>query len=240
MQGRLWSRVTVAGVLAAFAAACGGDGGDSGPSPGPLTVAKAPSASGDQQTGPVGAALGAPLRIVVTRDGARQAGMTVTWSTPDGGSLDPASATTDATGTGSSAWTLGPAGGAQTAQAAVQGATGSPVTFSANATGGAPPPPPPSTIAVSLGNPYFFRSDRNGTSNPAVDTVAVNGTVTWTWVNTGSTAHSVQSTGTTSFTSSPPGSSSGTIYQFTFTEPGTYTYDCAFHGNLMTGRIVVR
>ena len=38
----------------------------------------------------------------------------------------------------------------------------------------------PATASVTLGD-IFFRSDNNGTSNPAVDTVAVNGTVTWTW-----------------------------------------------------------
>jgi plastocyanin len=93
---------------------------------------------------------------------------------------------------------------------------------------------------VTVGNPNFFRSSRNGTINPAVDTVAVNGTVTWTWVNTGSTEHSVQSTGGTSFTSSNRQSGDGSTYHFTFTTPGTYTYNCEVHGNLMTGRIVVR
>jgi plastocyanin len=32
---------------------------------------------------------------------------------------------------------------------------------------------------------------------------------------------------------------SGT-YAVTFTAPGTYQYDCAVHGKLMTGTIVVR
>jgi hypothetical protein len=32
---------------------------------------------------------------------------------------------------------------------------------------------------------------------------------------------------------------SGQTYNFTFTAPGTYQYDCAVHGQMMTGTIVV-
>jgi len=63
---------------------------------------------------------------------------------------------------------------------------------------------------------------------------------TWTWVNTGAMPHSVQSTGTTAFTSSTLKTGNGQTYQFQFTQAGTYTYNCAEHGNGMTGRIVVR
>ena len=31
----------------------------------------------------------------------------------------------------------------------------------------------------------------------------------------------------------------GQTYSFTFTTPGSYQYDCAFHGQMMTGTIVV-
>ena len=238
------SHAGVLAVLAGMAAACGGGGGgDLQPDQSPLVLAKAPSGSGDQQSGAAGQPLANELRVVVTRDGTPQANVPVVWSTTGGG-LDPASAPTDASGIGTSTWTLGPAAGPQTAQAAVQGATGSPVSFGATATAdGSPPPPPPgpapSTADITLGN-IFFRSDRNLTKNPAVDTVAVNGTVTWTWVGTGVTEHSVLSTGTTSFTSSATRAGNGTRYQVQFTEPGTYTYNCAVHGNQMTGRIVVR
>jgi hypothetical protein len=207
------------------------------PPPPPLIVAKAPSASGDAQTGPVSQALPDDLRVIVTRDGSPQSGITVGWSTSSG-SLNPTSGPTDAAGIGASTWTLGATGGPQTAQAAVTGATGSPITFTATATGGPPPPPPPSTISVTVGN-FFFKSVRNGTSNPAVDTLAVNGTATWTWVNTGATSHSVQSTGTTTFTSSAV-QAGNVSYPFQFTQAGTYTYNCAVHGNLMTGTIVVK
>jgi plastocyanin len=92
---------------------------------------------------------------------------------------------------------------------------------------------------VTVGN-ILFRSARNGTCNPAVDTVAVGTTVTWTWVSTGATPHSVQSDGTPSFTSSNTMSGAGSTYTFTFTAPGTYQYDCAVHGEQMTGRVVVQ
>ena len=102
-------------------------------------------------------------------------------------------------------------------------------------TGGAAP----STVAVTVGN-IFFKSGRNGSANPAVDTVAVNGTVTWTWATTGSVPHSVQSVGSPSFTSSGILTGAGSTYQMKFTTPGTYQYDCAVHGTMMTGTIVVQ
>jgi plastocyanin len=108
----------------------------------------------------------------------------------------------------------------------------------------APPPttppggPAPTTAAVTVGD-IFFKSVLNGSSNPAVDTVAVNGTVTWTWASSESLPHSVQSMGSPSFTSSAVMTGPGNTYQFTFTTPGSYTYDCAIHGQLMTGTIVV-
>jgi plastocyanin len=92
---------------------------------------------------------------------------------------------------------------------------------------------------VTVGN-IFFKSGNNSTQNPAIDTVAAGTTVTWTWTNTGSTSHSVQSEGSPSFTSSAIQSGDGKTYTFMFTTPGTYEYDCAVHGDAMTGRIVVQ
>ena len=45
--------------------------------------------------------------------------------------------------------------------------------------------------------------------------------------------------GSPSFTSSGILTGPGNTYQFKFTTPGTYQYDCAVHGPMMTGRIVV-
>jgi len=94
--------------------------------------------------------------------------------------------------------------------------------------------------SVAVGSGIIFTSGQNGSSNPAVDTVAAGGTMTWTWgANSGAYGgHSVQSQGSPSFASSAV-RSSGT-YSVTFMTPGTYKYDCAVHGSAMTGTIVVR
>ena len=92
---------------------------------------------------------------------------------------------------------------------------------------------------VTLGN-IFFRSAKNGSCNPAVDTILVGSMVTWTWTGTGGTSHSVESEGSTTFTSSAVKTGSGSTHTFIFTTPGTYAYDCAVHGNQMNGRIVVQ
>jgi len=101
------------------------------------------------------------------------------------------------------------------------------------------PAPAPTTAAVSVGS-NLFRSGHNGTTNPAVDTVAVGGTVTWTWANTGDIPHSVRSLGSPAFTSSAIQTGDGSSHAVAFTAPGAYEYDCAVHGAMMTGRIVVR
>jgi len=96
--------------------------------------------------------------------------------------------------------------------------------------------------SVTVGNngQIVFISGHNGTTNPAVDTVAAGSTVTWTWTNNQGVSHSVQSQGSTTFASSPIVSGNGQTYAVTFTAPGTYRYDCAVHGTAMTGTIVVR
>jgi probable HAF family extracellular repeat protein len=100
----------------------------------------------------------------------------------------------------------------------------------------ATPPPPPAPGLVKIGN-FWFASARNGSWNPAVDTVPVGRTVTWE-LSTGS--HTVQSVGSPSFTSSGTMKGSGTKHTFTFRQPGTYQYNCAFHPRSMFGQIIVR
>ena len=91
---------------------------------------------------------------------------------------------------------------------------------------------------VSVGN-IFFRSVRNGTQNPAVDTIAAGDSITWAWNAAGS--HSIQSTGVPDiFRNSVVMSGANDTYTVTFRTPGTYTYQCAVHGAAMTGRIVVQ
>lgn len=129
-------------LLLAFAAAaviaCGG-GGDGGTDPGPSNpvIVKATTGSGDQQADTVGQTLPAPLVVLVTRDGVPVAGQVITWSST-GGTVAPLSSTTDAAGLATTIWTLNTTTGTKTATAALAGATGSPVVFSATALSGPP------------------------------------------------------------------------------------------------------
>lgn len=117
------------------------------PPPSGLAVAKA-SPSGDAQTGQVATALANPIRVLVTRDGTPEAGVTVNWATTGtGASVTPASNATDAQGIAAATWTLRQAAGGTAATATVTGATGSPVSFTATATVG-----PATTIASAGGN----------------------------------------------------------------------------------------
>jgi plastocyanin len=118
-----------------------------------------------------------------------------------------------------------------TSVAACGGSDGSSVTGGKDGGGGGGAA---GTVAVGTGIQYV--SGHNGTMNPAVDTISAGATVTWTW--TGALPHGVRSVGTPSFTSSPTHTGSGT-YVATFTNPGTYQYDCSVHGQAMTVRIVV-
>ena len=128
------SKAWFGSALLALLAACGSE--NEPPPSGGLAVAKA-AASGDAQSGTVGAALANPLAVVVTRDGAPQEGVTVNWSVlSGGGTLGGASSVTGGQGTATMTWTLGQTSGDQTVRAAVADAGGSPLTFSATATAG--------------------------------------------------------------------------------------------------------
>src|SRR5207237_3855059 len=54
---------------------------------------------------------------------------------------------------------------------------------------------PVGSVTVGNNGQIVFISAHNSTANPAVDTVAVGGTVTWTWTNNLGVSHSVQSQG---------------------------------------------
>ena len=98
---------------------------------------------------------------------------------------------------------------------------------------------PPAAVTVTVGN-NLFRSNRNGSVNSAVDTVAPGSVVRWVWVSTGLVPHNVESVDAPSFPSGPIETTSGSHYEVTFTAPGTYRYNCAVHGDQMTGVIVVK
>jgi plastocyanin len=198
-------------------------------------------AGGNAQTGVINTALAQPLVAMVTDEfGNGVAGVDVNWAAT-GATL---SASTDVTGTGGVSEvtvTLGGTAGPVTITAESAGLQGSPVTFTATAT---EPLPIPTTASVTVGDNSFL-SVRNATTNPAVDTVAVAGSVTWTWAASSGASHNITSTGSPSFTSR------GTVTPPPLPEPhtanfaaaGTYNYYCTIHGSPtsgMRGRIVVR
>ena len=132
-------------------------------------------------------------------------------------------------GCGGGSGTMGPTGGGGGGNGRGGGSGGD------NGDGGLPP----AALTVTVGN-ILFRSDHNGTVNSAIDTVAPGSLVRWRWVNTGAEPHTVASLNTPGFTSGPVETGNGSHYDVTFTTPGTYWYNCAVHGNEMTGVIVVK
>ncbi|MGH7754325.1 MAG: hypothetical protein ACREN5_16080, partial [Gemmatimonadales bacterium] len=125
------------GVLAALAAGSALPGCGDGIGPTALSVAVV---TGDGQSDTVGRTLGTPLVVVVIRDGAPAADVTVSWSVLSGGGTLSfgTPSTTDNLGIARAAFTLGPLAGQQKAQARVAGARGSPVVFTAAASADRP------------------------------------------------------------------------------------------------------
>ena len=105
-----------------------------------------------------------------------------------------------------------------------------------NTSGGAPTS---GDVAVIVGN-IFMKSKHNGSTNPAVDTVAVGESVTWTWTNTGNEPHGIQSLASPGFPTGTVLTGDGNIYTVTFKTVGKYEYDCLIHGTMMPGTILVR
>jgi plastocyanin len=212
-------RILSLGLMAALLAGCGADG-DTGPPESALVIAQAPTKSGDQQEGVAGEQLASPLRVIITRDGAAVGDVAVEWRTGDAGSLSPTSSNTDAEGIAQSAWTLGPAVGEQSASARVNGAEGSPVTFTATATD-EPPPPDGGTVQVLTAGGNRFE--------PEDIPIAVGQAVTWVWPE-GSIGHNVVPDNGTIPATSGALSNGPDTHIYTFTTPGVYRYYCAAHG----------
>ena len=217
------------GSMAWLGVACSDDQGPSEP---PLVVEKPATKSGDGQTGPVGTALGNPLRVYITQDGDPVEGVSVSWSASLGGSIGEAQES-DELGIATAIWTLGPEERTQTATATVSGATNSPLTYSATAESDEPPPPPPgATVDVRADNTF----------SPATVTIAPGESVTWEWAE-GVGRHNV-------VPDAEEPASSGILrdgpftYTHTFNTPGTYRYYCAAHGAPggvgMSGTVVVQ
>jgi plastocyanin len=195
-------------------------------------------AGGNGQTGEINVPLTEPLQAKVTDQfGNGVAGVDVSW-TAAGAAVSAATDPTDASGISDVIVTLGGTVGAITITAASDALEGSPLTFTATAS---EPAPSPTTASVTVRNDNFL-SVRNSTANPALDTVAVGGTVTWTWAPTATNQHDITSTGSPSFPGRAAAVSPAT-YSHTFTAPGKHNYYCTFHGlpgSGMRGQIVVR
>ena len=161
------------------------------------------------------------------------AGDTVAWAVTSGpASVVSSKSASAAGGLAQDSLIAGGTAGAVTVTATEPALSGSPVTFSETVA------TLPTTASVAVGPGVVFTSVRNGSANPAVDTVAAGGTVTFTW-GSGSLSHGVGSTGTPSFTGQTSPQTSGT-FQVTFNTAGTYAYDCIVHGIAMNGVIVVK
>jgi plastocyanin len=226
-----WTLGTVSGSQTAQAALSGATG-----SPVIFTATAAPAAaaeleklSGDNQRGVVGTQLAKPLVAKVSDQfGNGVPGVAVTWEASDG-SVSAASVPTDPAGTSSATVTLPATAGPITIVAASEGLTGSPQTYTAEAT-------ETSTSAdVSVINNAF---------NPRDITITAGTTVTWTWAPT-ARDHNV--------TPDPPGlepAPSGdlmdgpAIHSHQFNTPGTYRYYCELHGSPggggMSGTVTVQ
>ncbi len=132
-----------------FVAAC-----KSSETPIPHTPTMLVIVSGSNQTGGVSQALAAPL-VVRAADAAGRAvsGLAITWTVTGGGSVTPATSTTDAQGQASVSWTLGTTPGTQTATATSTAISGGAATFIAG-TG----PTITGTVTIADADPTSFFS----------------------------------------------------------------------------------
>jgi hypothetical protein len=138
------SRRIVAHALVTSLAACTSD---------LRTAPRRPTAvmieSGDRQTGLATAPLRSPLIIrVLDTDGNPVAGVTVRWTTPNGGTFSPAASATDERGFARTSWTLGAPAGDQSAHAMVDGADDG-VDFGATASTDVGPMASPVALALT-------------------------------------------------------------------------------------------
>jgi hypothetical protein len=139
-------RSSALALLGWLALGCGG--GSGGTDPEPPTQEEAPaltSLRGDGQDGVVGRRLTQPVAILARRaTGAALPGASISWAPSGDGSVSAEVTVTDGDGVAEVIWTLGSAEGQQTLAAALSGANGSPVTFTATATA-----PPATGVVIS-------------------------------------------------------------------------------------------
>ncbi len=187
-------RILVIGVASLVMAACGGGGGGGHkqpPVPTSITIV-----SGNSQTGVAGSALPSALGVSVKDSSGRAVlGASVSWAVvAGGGSVTPATSTTDSAGLAMTNWTLGVALGANRLTAT--SGTLPAVAFDATGVAG-----PAATVSIVSGN---GQSGSIGTELPAALTVRVtdSGTrpvsgVTVSWAVTAGGGRVTPTTGTT-------------------------------------------
>lgn len=181
------------------------------------------SPSGNNQTAVAGSTLPDLLRVVVTSSGAPAPGVIVIWeTTAPFGSFNPPQTLTNSQGIATSEWTLGTTVGAQAATAFAGSSTGPTVAFAATGTQGQAGATVDITLSIVGG----------GRFSPANVVIAAGTTVRWTWLDD---PHTVTSTGTPTFPGHPVAAGPPTVYEFTFTTPGTYRFYCSEHGTPTTG-----
>lgn len=200
--------------------------------PGPVVAIS--KFAGDFQTGVPNLQFPQPISVkAVDSHGNGVPGVQVGWTVTSG------PVTTDANGSATNAQGLASVpvtAGATSGQATIQATSPSmPIGFHLDFTLTVSPPPKV-VNASGAGLGTAFTSATNGTSNPAVDTIAVGEGIKWVQTSGG---HTVVSTGVPSFTGTntqltPAG------YTFVFNTAGTYTYECGIHGANMTGTVVVQ
>lgn len=199
----------------------------------PVTVTSAATAGtaaqmalngGNAQTGVKGTTL-ATTHSVNVRDasGNPKAGVTITWVVGNGGgSVSSLSPVTASDGVASVTRTLGDSTGTQTDTAFAIGLTGSPVVFTATATTA------PMTASVMITNDQFTAANV---------TIAVGGTVTWTW-NSGGITHNVTFEDSGTLGTGSGDKTSGTFQKTFSVAAGTYRYECTIHGVGFTSGMV--
>jgi plastocyanin len=229
MRGSGIGLLLVGTSLAALGAACGED---QGPGLSPLVIEKPAVKSGDQQSSPVGTALGNPLRVLITRDGEPVENVDVDFSAGQGGTIGDEQES-DEEGIASAVWTLGSEIGTHSATAAVDGAEGSPLTYTATATTGTGPPPGP-TVQVGPGGGNTFE--------PAILNITVGQTVTWVWP-VGSNGHNVLPDDNVHPSRSGALANGPRTHSYRFDDVGSFRYFCQAHGAAggvgMSGRVIV-
>lgn len=225
-----WTLGTVAGAQTAQATLAGAGGSPvsftaTGTAGAATTFAKV---SGDGQSANPSSAFDALLVEIADQFGNGLSGVTVNWAVQSGSAT--VAAATSVTNTSGFA-TIVVTAGAVVGPAVVRATSAA---VAGNLDFGLTVAALPLTRSVTAAF-TSYTSDANGTVDPAIDTIGVGGTVTWTGLGAG--AHLVRSTGAPSFTTQTVNAAT---YQFTFNTVGSYDYDCTVHGNGMTGRVVVQ